>query len=341
MAKKLIELFEDTRLTIVEDKKESGLMRAKVMWQKAGVVNRNGRFYPKKLLQREIERLNEKAKQKELFGFSFHPKTASGDDITDISFRIDRLWMEEDGSCFGEISILPTSKGKDLGEVLRHGTVGASSRGTGSTKLEKIKLNGKEVTAEVVQDDYRLIAFDLVLGQSVPEAKVLAVYEKASVFRENEEDDFDSLVKFYEEELELISKLHDAYSKAGIDTRKFCPAEVDFLIDNLGAEDEKIEGEEEEKMDEIHTSKLYKWREELRNRGKEAKENAIDSDLLKKIDFVSGKKREFQKPKPRTSPLKVDGDFVKAMKFAGIRMVLAKDRDRETDDGGEKDGKKS
>ena len=335
MGKRLIEVLEDTKLTIVEDKKEAGLMRAEVMWQKAGVVNRNGRYYSKELLQREIQRLNEKAKQKELFGFSFHPKTASGDDVTKVSFRIDELWMEEDGSCYGQISVLNTSLGKDLQEVLRHGTVGASSRGVGSTKLEKIKVNGKEVTAEVVQDDFKLFGFDLVLGQSVPEAKVLAVYERADIFREDEEDE---LVKFYEEELELISRLHQAYQMAGIDTRKFCPPEVDMIINYSGTEEGfKNEGR---KMNEINTSKLYKWREELRNRGKETKENVIDNDLLKKVDFVSGIVKKQKPVKRRTEPIKVDSEFAKPLHFAGVRMVLSKDRgkENENDNGGNKNG---
>jgi len=171
----------------IDEKTQDRSMRVRMKWQHADIVNRNNRVYPKQLLQREMDNIQEGLVEGAVFGASYHPKGADAE-VNDVAIIWHKTWMEEDGSCMGEGTILPTTNGKDAQIIIKAGgRIGISSRGTGS--VSKVTRDGKQI--EQVNNDYKMLSpGDMVLTPSVPGASVRAMIEKhvsASYF--SEEDD--------------------------------------------------------------------------------------------------------------------------------------------------------
>ena len=169
----LIEVtYPDFQVVEEATKDNGGRMRVKCLMQVADEINGNGRFYPEAILDREVLRMQEEIKRQSAYGEADHP----GDGKSRISNTASRLLNLEKAvtdkgrkEYWGEVMILNTSKGKDVQEILNSGgRLGHSSRGFGTTKAST--LDGKK--GECVQDDYRLKAFDFVIGQSVKDADV-------------------------------------------------------------------------------------------------------------------------------------------------------------------------
>jgi len=132
--------------------------------------NRNGRVYPKHVLQKEAARYsNEYISKNRAFGELGHPETPSIN-LDRVSHLITSL--KEDGNVFvGKAKILETPMGKIVKNLLEGGAqLGVSSRGMGSLK-EKDGVN-------LVQDDYYLAtAADIVADPSAPGAFVQGIME--------------------------------------------------------------------------------------------------------------------------------------------------------------------
>jgi hypothetical protein len=73
-----------------------------------------------------------------------------------VSHILRDIHLDENGAVIGEIEILDTARGKDLKAIIgAGGSVGVSSRGTGTT-------HKRDDGADVVNDDYTLITYDVV-----------------------------------------------------------------------------------------------------------------------------------------------------------------------------------
>ena len=135
------------------------------------VKNKNGRFYPKTILEREVVRYNkEYVKTKRAFGELGHPE-GPVINLERVSHMITEL--SQNGKDFvGKAKIMSeTPYGKIVGSLLDEGAqLGVSSRGMGSLK-EKDGMN-------VVQDDFYLTtAADIVADPSAPNAFVEGIME--------------------------------------------------------------------------------------------------------------------------------------------------------------------
>lgn len=132
--------------------------------------NRNGRVYPKHILEKEVRRYNEEYISKNrAFGELGHPETPSIN-LDRVSHLI--VNMKQEGASFiGKAKILETPMGKIAKSLLEGGaTLGVSSRGMGSLK----EVNG----VNMVQDDYYLAtAADIVADPSAPGAFVSGIME--------------------------------------------------------------------------------------------------------------------------------------------------------------------
>ena len=137
--------------------------------QKWGVENKNGRIYPKEILERENIRYQEYIKMGTSLGELNHPES-SIIDADRVSHRITETWWEG-RTLMGKMELDTTpgyhklgvisSVGDKVVNMIRKGwTVGISSRGVGSLKTE----DGKNV----VQDDFELICWDIVTSPSTP-----------------------------------------------------------------------------------------------------------------------------------------------------------------------------
>jgi len=202
MKKNLIEY-----LTTEGQQKDTGIT---VVWQKADVINSNGRLYPRNILEREVKRINSKISSGEtVYGQSFHPEDGFGR-ADKLTHEWKKVWMEPDGTCKGIVNLLGTDVGRDVQAILRNGRkLGISSRGIGST-VEK-EINGKKI--KEVQDDFKLLSpGDWVVAPSVQgagnvEESLLLLEEKMNKEdAENEDREPENIDLFSESELVEILK---------------------------------------------------------------------------------------------------------------------------------------
>ena len=135
----------------------------------AEVKNGNGRYYPKELWEREIDKYQQMVKENRATGELDHPES-SIISLKNVSHIIREVWWNGD-KVMGKIEILPTVSGNILKALIDNNvTVGVSSRGMGSLK----EIN--EGTLEV-QDDFELLCWDFVSTPSNPGSYMQLVRE--------------------------------------------------------------------------------------------------------------------------------------------------------------------
>jgi hypothetical protein len=126
----------------------------------AEVKNGNGRYYPRELWEREIDKYLPSIKENRAIGELDHPDSTIIS-LKNVSHIIRELWWDGD-KIMGKIEILPTISGNILKTLIDNNVmVGVSSRGMGSVKRMS------ESTLEV-QDDFELLCFDFVSTPSNP-----------------------------------------------------------------------------------------------------------------------------------------------------------------------------
>lgn len=164
-----------TTVEILEGESPSdGRMRVRAILQVADTRNKNGRVYPKAILEREINKIQGKITAREAFGAGDHPADGRTR-IPDITSIWERVWMDDKGVVSGDAVIIPTARGKDLMEILRaKGCVSVSARGFGETESK----DWQGTTSDVVKEDYNLHTWDFVIGGGFQEAKVQQVREE-------------------------------------------------------------------------------------------------------------------------------------------------------------------
>lgn len=132
--------------------------------QKSNTLNQNGRIYPKTILEREILNYQKLIRENRSVGECDHPDS-SVVELKNVSHIIREAYMEGD-IVYGSIEILDTPSGKIIKSLIESGVkLGISSRGVGSTQ--------KQGSAQIVQDDFQLICFDMVSEPSTPGAFVI------------------------------------------------------------------------------------------------------------------------------------------------------------------------
>ena len=151
-------------------KTERGNLLVEGRLQAAETKNGNGRSYPKKILEREIENYKKgPIAENRALGELDHPDS-SVINLKNVSHNIKDVWWNGD-DVMGKIEILPTPSGNILTELFKNGiTVGVSSRGMGSLKSGP---NG----VQEVQDDFELLCWDFVSTPSTPGAYVYPIKE--------------------------------------------------------------------------------------------------------------------------------------------------------------------
>ena len=134
------------------------------------ITNRNGRMYPKSVLDREVKNYSEKyIKTNRALGELGHPEGPSIN-LDRVSHKI--LSLKAEGNNFiGRAKLLDTPMGNIAKNLLDEGvSLGVSSRGMGS--LQKVE------GVNVVQDDFMLAtAADIVADPSAPDAFVDGIME--------------------------------------------------------------------------------------------------------------------------------------------------------------------
>ncbi len=144
--------------------------KIKGIFMQAEMKNKNGRIYPKGILEREVMRYNrEFINKNRAFGELGHPDGPTVN-LERVSHMIKSLYPE--GNNFiGEAKVLDTPYGKIVKNLIDEGArLGVSSRGMGTLTSS----NG----ANYVKDDFYLAtAADIVADPSAPEAFVEGIME--------------------------------------------------------------------------------------------------------------------------------------------------------------------
>ena len=137
------------------------------------VKNKNGRIYPKEIMQKEVKRYTkEYINEKRAYGELGHPEGPTIN-LERTSHLIHTL--KEDGNNFvGKAKILSTPMGEIVKNLLADGArLGVSSRGMGS-----LKASTEKGGVQMVQSDFQLAtAADIVADPSAPDAFVNGVME--------------------------------------------------------------------------------------------------------------------------------------------------------------------
>ena len=136
----------------------------------SNLKNRNGRMYPKEVMQKEVARYTkESIDKKRAYGELGHPDGTTVN-LDRVSHMI--VGLKEDGDNYiGRAKILDTPMGRIVKELIGEGaSLGVSSRGLGSLK----ERNG----VNEVQEDFMLAtAADIVADPSAPDAYVQGIME--------------------------------------------------------------------------------------------------------------------------------------------------------------------
>ena len=144
-------------LQVLEESKSNGTMKIAGIFQRAGSPNHNKRIYEKKLLIREMSRLDEAIGERRLMGELDHP-AHDAVKLGNVSHLITKLRMQGN-DMIGEAEILNTPCGQVAQALIKGGVkLGISSRGMGS-----LTERGDYST---VNDDFKLVTFDLVADPS-------------------------------------------------------------------------------------------------------------------------------------------------------------------------------
>lgn len=143
------------------------------------IKNRNGRVYPRSVMEREVNRYNEQFVSKgRALGELGHPDGPSIN-LDRVSHIIESL--KQDGTNWiGRARITDTPMGNIARGLIESGAqLGVSSRGMGSLKLNREGINE-------VQDDFHLAtAADIVADPSAPDAFVNGIMEGVEWIWEN------------------------------------------------------------------------------------------------------------------------------------------------------------
>ena len=170
---KLISEYNDYQMSpviIEENAKGQKEYFIEGVFMQSEIKNRNGRVYPKEIMQKEVNRYRKEFVEKDrAFGELGHPEGPTIN-LDKVSHLITSL--EEDGNNYiGRAKILSTPNGQIVRNLIDDGAkLGVSSRGLGSLE--------QKGNAQYVKDDFQLAtAGDIVADPSAPEAFVEGIME--------------------------------------------------------------------------------------------------------------------------------------------------------------------
>jgi hypothetical protein len=140
------------------------------VFMQADIKNRNGRVYPKSIMEKEVGRyVKEFVEKDRAFGELGHPEGPTIN-LDKVSHLIQSLTLEGK-NYVGKAKVLSTPNGEIVKALINDGAkLGVSSRGLGSLE--------QKGNAQYVKDDFQLAtAGDIVADPSAPEAFVEGIME--------------------------------------------------------------------------------------------------------------------------------------------------------------------
>jgi hypothetical protein len=168
---KLITETIDEGLQYITEADEKGKKKCIIegVFMQANGKNRNGRVYPKEVLEKAVDKyVTEQVSKNRAVGELNHPEGPTVN-LDKVSHRITELKWDGD-NVMGKALVLSTPMGKIVEGLIEGGCqLGVSSRGMGSL----VNRNG----AAFVGKDFMLATVDIVQDPSAPEAFVNGIME--------------------------------------------------------------------------------------------------------------------------------------------------------------------
>lgn len=142
------------------------------VFMQSGIENRNGRIYPKVVLESQLNAYTEKfIAGNRAYGEFGHPNTPKVNEER-LSHIITEMRYANENDVWGKAKVLRSQPlgAMVYGLVAEEGTqLGMSTRGLGSLKRSK--------RVDIVQNDFLMTAVDVVLDPSAPDAFVNGIME--------------------------------------------------------------------------------------------------------------------------------------------------------------------
>ncbi len=160
-----------TVLNVLAEGKDNGTLIVEGKVGMCGIPTANKRLYERRLMEREVKRLQEKIERRAAFAAVDHPGDGKSR-LRDAGAICIGLKVEASGAVWAKYEIVEESSGgKDLAAFLRRGcAIGMSSRGLGSTRMS---AEGHHVVGE----DFKLHGFDFVADPACRDAYPTLVSE--------------------------------------------------------------------------------------------------------------------------------------------------------------------
>ncbi len=154
----LQDVFIVENLQVLTEGKTNPTMKIRGVFGRCNEQNNNGRIYPTAVLEGQLKKVQPMITERRLCGELDHPQNDTVK-LSNASHLITKLDMKGD-ELIGEAEILNTPAGMTAKALVEGGVkIGISSRGMGTLSEDS---NGKKV----VNDDFRLVTFDLVADPS-------------------------------------------------------------------------------------------------------------------------------------------------------------------------------
>ena len=159
--------FNPSPVRLVEGQGNGGNVFVEGILATVEVKNGNGRYYPRELWEREIDKFSQKINQRstETCGELDHPDSQIIN-LQNSSHAIRKIWWDGDKimgliEIFSDMGEKGTNAGRIAGALVKNGlNIGVSSRGMGS-----LKQVGEIME---VQNDFELLTWDIVSNPSNP-----------------------------------------------------------------------------------------------------------------------------------------------------------------------------
>lgn len=169
--KLICEVVEEIKL--VTEASEDGKKRHFIegVFMQFDLQNKNGRVYPKSVMEKEVNRYVESYVNKNrAYGELGHPQGPTIN-LDRVSHIIKELNSDGKNNVYGKALVMETPMGKIVQNLLQEGaSLGVSSRGMGS-------LKERGGTMEVMDDFHLATAADIVADPSAPDAFVNGIME--------------------------------------------------------------------------------------------------------------------------------------------------------------------
>jgi hypothetical protein len=201
MTQLIQDVFIVENLQVLTEGKTNPTTKVRGVFGRCNETNSNGRKYPTKVMEGQLKKVQPMISERRLCGELDHPQNDTVK-LSNASHLITKLEMNGD-ELIGEAEILNTPAGLTAKALIEGGVkIGISSRGMGT-------LSEDTDGSKVVNEDFRLVTFDLVADPSTRGAfpglseSVESKFVRDSQSKLQKESNFVTMIE---------AKLRDAYS---------------------------------------------------------------------------------------------------------------------------------